>query len=101
VTGELHPLEWDVGPLLAAGKEIPRLPEPARKRALLRARAALASRTVSAADAAGAMERRRWQAFLALAACLAFLLGASGTALVLRGARRAAAAAAEASAARP
>jgi len=85
VTGEVHPLEWQLGSLLAAGKEIPRQPEVARRRALLRARAALAGRSAARSESAARTGSWRWRVYLVLAASLAFIVGATGAALLLRG----------------
>jgi hypothetical protein len=90
VTGEVHPLDWQIGSLLAAGKEIPRQPEVARRRALLRARVALAGRSVVRSDSSARTGSWRWRVYMVLAASLAFMVGATGAAFLLRGSEAAA-----------
>ena len=85
MTGEVQPLEWQLGSLLAAGKEIPRQPEVARRRALLRARAALAGRTSVGSHSSARTGIWRWRVYLVLAASLAFIVGATGATFLLRG----------------
>jgi hypothetical protein len=91
VTREYPPLEPDLAQLLAAGKAIPRQAEVVRSRAIIRARAALATGVPLAL--APSREGARRRLYLVLAAGLAFMVGAGGAALAVRTARRPAAAA--------
>jgi hypothetical protein len=86
VSRSVPPLDPELAELLAAGKVIPRQAEVVRSRAIIRARAALAIGVPLGPMPAAQAPRRRL--YLAVAAGVAFAVGAAGASLAVRAAHR-------------